>query len=62
MHVNYNILINGSVPRGKCLQTLRKFQVDIQCLDLQGRDPGFGRGGGLDRDRPKLPMVCSSIV
>ena len=26
-----------------------------------GADPGFDRGGP-DRDRPKLPMVCSSIV
>ena len=27
-----------------------------------GADPGFDQGGGPDRDRPKLPMVHSSIV
>ena len=27
-----------------------------------GADPGFDQGGGLDRDRPKLPTVCSIVV
>ena len=27
-----------------------------------GADPGFDRGGGPDRDRPKLPMVRSSVM
>ena len=25
-------------------------------------DPGFDQGGGPDHDRPKLPMLCSSIM
>ena len=28
---------------------------------IAGVDPGFDQGGP-DRDRPKLPMVCSSVV
>ena len=27
-----------------------------------GADPGFDQGGVPDRDRPKLPMVRSSVV
>ena len=26
-----------------------------------GADPGFDQGGGSDRDRPKLLMVCSIV-
>ena len=32
-----------------------------QVVMFAGADPGFDRGGP-DRDRPKLPTVCSSIV
>ena len=28
---------------------------------MTGADPGFDRGGP-DHDRPKLPMVCSSVM
>ena len=31
-------------------------------LSTAGADPGFDRGGGPDRDRPKLPTVCSSVM
>ena len=27
-----------------------------------GADPGFDQGGAPDRDRPKLPMVSSSVM
>ena len=37
------------------------FKHFIQTV-VSGADPGFDRGGGPDRDRPKLPMVHSSIV
>ena len=30
-------------------------------LPKAGADPGFDQGGP-DRDRPKLPMVCSSVM
>ena len=31
------------------------------CINT-GADPGFDQGGAPDRDRPKLPMVRSSVV
>ena len=37
------------------------FPINSQLL-LQGRIQDLiGGGGGADRDRPKLPMVCSSV-
>ena len=34
----------------------------VLLIKISGADPGFDRGGAPDRDRPKLPTVCSSIV
>ena len=31
-------------------------------MKQSGADPGFDQGGGPDCDRPKLPMVRSSVV
>ena len=43
---------------------LMSTQIDLETniLVQTGADPGFDSGGGPDRDRPKLPMVRSSVM
>ena len=50
------------MSQGRFLRTLViKSPLRVFETGVRG-DPGFDQGGAPDRDRPKLPMVHSSIV
>ena len=52
--------------RSGCIHQISNAKViGIRICDISyfpGVDPGFDQGGGPDRDRPKLLMVCSSVM
>ena len=45
-----------------CCRYLFSVMFTKCAINRSGADPGFDQGGAPDRDRPKLPTVCSSVM